>query len=417
MAYQLQIETLFNNFSSEVDVYNFMKDYIVQSSEHLVDLPAYVNFPISNIIKLYSDKLNAATILLNQIVGGPETIGLRTIINRSINTTANAKFAWIKKIGHYLIENVWIKIDDQLIDKQYGEWLEIWHQLTKRVKKEKGYNRLIGNIPELTTYNNRVKEEYELLIPLNFWFCRSSGLSLPLVALHNADIRVYVKLKDFDDVSKHEDYVSFRKKPKLNCSILAEYIYLEQEEREKFATSKLEYLIDVLQFNGEIQINNSNISEDTNDAVEFITRFKNPCKELFWMLQDLDNIKKKNWDKYDWKGDNPIKSCKITFNMRDREHYKDSIFYNNIQPYERHYSSPDTGINVYNFGLEPELILVTGTANLTQIEELGIYIKLKEKVIKYLNKNIGLTFRAPIYALTNNILRVCSGLSGLLWEN
>ncbi|ARF09379.1 NCLDV major capsid protein [Indivirus ILV1] len=404
LEYQLQIETLFNNFSSEIDVYNFMKNYIVQSSKYLVNLPAYLNFP-NKIIESYKSKLESDEILLNNLIGNSEIVGLKTIINRSLNIHGHAKFAWIKKIGHYIINNIWFKIDDQIIDKQYGEWMEIWHELTKRVKKEKGYNRLIGNIPELTRYNNRPKEEYELIIPLNFWFCRNVGLSLPLVALHNSDIRMYVNLKSFEELCYHEDHVIFRKKPKLNCSVMAEYIYVENEERNKISKSKLEYLIDVIQFNGELQING-----DNND-IHTITRFKNPCKEFFWMLQDLNYIKKKKWHKYDYKNENPVGAAKITFNIRDREHYKDGIFYNQVQPYERHYSSPSKGINVYNFCLDPETVQPTGTANLSQIEEVGIHIKL--------NNNIDnrVTFRWPIYALTNNLLRIFSGLSGLVWAN
>ncbi len=420
MAYQLQIEILFNNFSSEIDVYEFMKNYIIQSSRYLVNLPAYCGH-VDKILKSYKEKLEMTETILNNLIGNNETVGLRTIINRSLNISGYAKFAWIKKIGHYIINSIWFKINDQLIDKQYGEWMEVWHELTKRVKKEKGYNRLIGNIPELTSYNNRPKEEYELLIPLNFWFCRNIGLALPLIALHNSDVRLYVNLKSFEEVCYHEDHITFRKKPKLNCSVIGEYIYVEQKERNKIAKSKLEYLIDVIQFNGEMQINKSNIQSSIDDhhndtnVIHAITRFKNPCKEIFWMLQDLNYIKKKKWYKYDYKHENPVKAAKITFNIRDREHYKDGIFYNQAQPYERHYSSPSKGINVYNFGLEPESVLPTGTANLTQIEETGIHIKLNDKIIKDLDS--GLTFRWPIYALTNNLLRIFSGLSGLVWQN
>lgn len=410
--YRLQIETLYNNFSSEIDVYRFMKSYIVQSSTYLQNLEAYDNSP-QRILELYTDKLMKNTEILNRLRGSDNLVGLKIIINRSLNVTGYAKFAWIKKIGLYIIDNVFIKIDGQLIDKQYGEWLNIWHELTKDINKEEGYNRLIGNVKELTTYNSRQKEEYELLIPLHFWFCRHIGSSLPLIALHNTDIRVYVKLKPFDDICYYEKYTTFRKRPKLNCSLIGEYIYVEEKERKKISMSKLEYLIDTVQYNGEMQINRNNVHENIINA---ITRFNNPCKEIFWLLQDMNHIKNKEWDRYDFYGENPVKKAKITFNIRDREKFKDGVYYNYIQPYERHYSSPDKGINVYNFGLDPESVVTTGTANMNQIEEMGIHVILLDKILKKFNKGKNLVFRWPIYALTNNILRIFSGMSGLLWQ-
>jgi len=102
--------------------------------------------------------------------------------------------------------------------------------------------------------------------------------------------------------------------------------------------------------------------------------------------------------------------------MRDRELYKDIRFYNQTQPLERHYSSPSVGINIYSFALEPESIQPTGAANMTRIDDAGISIRLKKIVIDNLNFKTGLVFRWPIYALTQNVFRVFSGLGGLVFQ-
>ncbi len=65
-----------------------------------------------------------------------------------------------------------------------------------------------------------------------------------------------------------------------------QYIYVEDKERKKIATSKLEYLIDTVQYNGELQVASDT---DKSNNISTITRFKNPCKELFFMLQDLNH--------------------------------------------------------------------------------------------------------------------------------
>jgi hypothetical protein len=105
------------------------------------------------------------------------------------------KFAWVRKIGYALIKSIEIEIGGQTIDKHYGEWLNIWTELT--CPKFEGINKLIGNIPELTELS-KGKDEYTLYIPLQFWFCRNIGLALPLVSLQYSDVKITVELNDAD---------------------------------------------------------------------------------------------------------------------------------------------------------------------------------------------------------------------------
>jgi len=426
-AFIKQIEQNYNNFSMETDVLNFMQDYVIQNSS-LSALPGLIGHVVdetyNNVYNYYLQQQSNDKKLIIRITGSGNTVGLTTILNRSF-TNGSANFAWIQKIGHYIIEQISIKIDDQLIDKHYGEWLEIWHSLTKRIKKEKGYNELIGNVPELTVFNNRGKPEYQLIIPLQFWFNRNIGLALPLIAMQNTDIRIYVKLRPLNQVAYYEQFTSFIKKPKLKCKILAEYIYIEDEERKRFATSKLEYLIDYLQYNGNVMVTQDSINEYGN--IEAYMYFKNPCKELVWVLQNNVYVDgnlpfgERKWDlySYDLGGTiNPINNIIIKFNSRNREPIREIEYYNYVQPYEKMYSDPQTGVNIYSFALNPESILPSGAANMSRIDDTSLQITLKPVVIEDMNSGMfgNITFRWGIYALSNNILRVVSGLSGLLFE-
>jgi hypothetical protein len=430
----LQIDVLYNGFALENDVYNFMGDYVIQNST-LKDLPGLqgsrVETTHANILAYYQQKQLDNLTLQNRITGEDGSISLFTILQRSLNAGLPAKFAWIRRIGHYLLDQIWIKIDDQIIDKHYGEWLEIWHSLTKRISKERGYNALIGNISDLYTFDNKVKGKYEMLIPLQFWFNRYIGCSLPMISLHNADIRLYVKLKEFSDVCYYDTFTLFRKKPRLECSILAEYIYVEDDERHKMATSKLEYIIDTLQYNGDMVITKESLTEEM--TIDALMRFKNPCKELVWAMQNIANINgtlpfgERRWDDYSYnytvngvtKSINPIGQARIKFNRRDREIYKDAIYYNYIQSNERHYSDPSLGVNCYIFALNPESHQPTGAANMSKIDDTSIEMTLKQVVIDQLNTtNLGvtnLTFRVPIYCLGINVIRIFSGLGGLVF--
>jgi len=422
-----QIDILYNGFSIESDVYNFMKDYAIQSST-VKDLPnllgAHVMETWSNLVNYYTLQKEANFIQQQGIVGTEDTPGLYSILERSLNTTANAKFAWIQKIGHYIINQIWVRIDDQIIDKQFGEWLEIWHQLSKKTQKENGYNTLIGNVSELYTFDNKITDEYELIIPLQFWFCRNIGLSLPLIALHNADVRLYVNLKQFNEVAYYDSFTTFKGKPKLKCNVLAEYIYVEEEERNKLATSKLEYLIDVIQYNGDIEITKNSFNEEK--YIDAVTRFKNPCKEFFWVVQRTSYIDgslpngERLWNLYSFDINNtinPVKQAKIKFNGRDREQLKDIMMYDSAYSYERHYSCPNVGINVYCFSLDPESTQPQGSANLSRIDDTGIEMNFKDIVINEMNTSSeNIKFRWAIYALSNNLLRIFSGLGGLAFE-
>lgn len=103
------------------------------------------------------------------------------------------KFAWIRKIGFGLIKEVEIEIGGQSIDKHYGEWLNIWSDLIG--KRDEDINKAIGNIPELFNYTN-TKPSYTLYVPLQFWFCRSSNLALPIMCLQYNDVKINLELAD-----------------------------------------------------------------------------------------------------------------------------------------------------------------------------------------------------------------------------
>lgn len=106
------------------------------------------------------------------------------------------KFAWVRKIGYALIKEIEIEIGGKVIDKHYGEWLNIWSELTCNTS-DHGLNKMIGNVPELYDFSNG-KDTYTLYVPLQFWFCRTTGLALPLLCLQYSDVKINVELNDFD---------------------------------------------------------------------------------------------------------------------------------------------------------------------------------------------------------------------------
>jgi hypothetical protein len=107
------------------------------------------------------------------------------------------KFGWNKKPGLSIIRYVDLEISGILIERNYGDWLNIWYELTTTLGKKKSFTKMIGDIDLLTDYSNG-KKSYSLNIPLNFWFCQDSGLALPLVSMIHNDIKIHVEFNDFD---------------------------------------------------------------------------------------------------------------------------------------------------------------------------------------------------------------------------
>ena len=86
--------------------------------------------------------------------------------------------AWIRRVGHALINNIECTVGGSQVDKHWGTWYDLWYELTHTEEQTRGYNKLIGDVPELTVLDNNLPE-YTLYVPLQFWFNRNTGLALP----------------------------------------------------------------------------------------------------------------------------------------------------------------------------------------------------------------------------------------------
>ena len=211
------------------------------------------------------------------------------IILPDLNPTNNnwgGTVAWVKRLGHAIVKSAEITIGGSLIDKQWGQWLDIWYELTHTLDQERGYKNMIGDIPELTTLQTTIPANgLNLFVPFQFWFCTNYGLALPLIALQYHEIRLNI---DFQDMANLIVYTKGTSNAAptfgaltFNAAILVDYIYLDSEERRRFAQVGHEYLIEQLQYNGNnlqnVQLGSTNQQTTLN--------FNHPCKELIWTHQ------------------------------------------------------------------------------------------------------------------------------------
>jgi hypothetical protein len=357
------------------------------------------------------------------------------------NINPNAKFAWVKKLGHVMIDYIDVSIGGEKIDRQYGDWLNVWHELAGHMNQEQIYDKMIGNVPSLYTYNRDIKPSYTLTIPLQFWFCRNSGLYIPLIALQYNDLIVSIKLKTIENCG----YIEFGQNDELfslsdmwadsgfviNSSLLVDYVYLDYLERKRFAQSQHEYLINRVQ---TLQY------DDITDAKTMITLdFRSPCKEIIWMTQKEAYINNNlpytrtlatNYSVSGRTGlGNTTLTAELLFNGYHRFKKNSGDYFNYVLPYCRHSNTPSDGINLYSFGLFPEEDQPSGSCNFTRIDAPNLILEFDPATFYYKLSDIDpsiepdsitdlteqTSIRLTIFAISYNILRIIGGMGALAY--
>lgn len=211
---------------------------------------------------------------------------LRTTVSAGTSIGASGayssiKWAWVTSLGHALISSVELEIGGTRIDKHYGEWLTIWNELSRKIGQDRGYNQMIGNVEELTVLDFQ-HPAYTMWVPLKFFFCRFDGLALPLIALQYHEVRINFEFLPVEQLLSFEAASGATGKGLAtalgltlsSCSLYVDYIYLDSEERKRFAQASHEYLIEALQFPGSESITGVNS--------KFRLNLNHPCKFLIW---------------------------------------------------------------------------------------------------------------------------------------
>jgi hypothetical protein len=239
-------------------------------------------------------------------------------IGQDLNpTTSNGEVyaRWLDNPGLQLIHQVEVEIGGQRIDRQYGDWMHIWNELTMSAEQERGYNKMIGNTTQLTYLTDpkfadvdgpcdsnapvqvctprSALPETTLYVPLQFWYCRNPGLALPLIALQYHEVKINIDLRPIDEclwamtsmpsgtgsASKVKNAYS---QTLAAASLYVDYVYLDTDERRRMAQNPHEYLIEQLQFTGDESVGSSSNKIKLN--------FNHPCKELIWVVQPDANV-------------------------------------------------------------------------------------------------------------------------------
>jgi len=319
--------------------------------------------------------------------------------------------------GLRLIKDVVVEIGGQQIDKHYSDWMYIWNELSLPMGKKNGYDMMVGaDGAELssknTTSTTAEVSNYKkmLYIPLEFWFCRNVGLALPLIALQYHEVKFKIQFETQDKCIKNVSAITTvaDKDTRLDVSMWIDYIFLDTDERRRFAQLSHEYLIEQLQFTGQ-----ENLSSSGGNRYKL--NFNHPCKELVWVAKSGETGF--DWNNYTTSSDlstgkNPLTNCLLQLNGNDRFAVRDGTYFNFVQPYQHHTNIPSNrGINVYSFALKPEEHQPSGTLNMSRIDTAVLSM---ESVSNFTPSNNG---SVNVYAVNYNVLRIMSGMGGLAYSN
>ena len=236
-------------------------------------------------------------------------------INQNMGVDGRNYARWLDFPGEQLISQVEVEIGGQRIDRQYGDWMHIWNQLTMTADQQKGYFKMVGNTTQLTFITDpnfadidgpcdaagprqvcaprKALPETTLYVPLQFWYCTNPGLALPLIALQYHEVKINLDLRPIDEClwavgdlactgsSAQTSTLSYNQSL-VAASLYVDYVFLDSDERRRFAQNPHEYLISQLQFTGDESVGSSSNKIKLN--------FNHPCKELIWVVQPDANV-------------------------------------------------------------------------------------------------------------------------------
>jgi len=345
-------------------------------------------------------------------------VEMESEIDLSLSTDLAASNEWVAERA---IKDVELSIGGQRIDKHYQTWWRLYSELYLDNSKKTTWGKMTTGVDGAKVY-----------LPLIFFFNRNPGLALPLIALQYHEVRL-----DFDLTSDFSTYVKAS-----SFKVYANYIYLDTEERRRFAQKGHEYLIEQVQHTGT-----DTLSTGSNQKR---LSFNHPVKELVWCLSQSTKAFNNLWNftnnvgagqpqlatdvvslvaeaqvgadlgncprlqnvggaatAWDEDACSNMTDMKLVLNGQDRFKEQGSKYFNSVQAYNHHSGSPMPGVYSYSFALKPEEHQPTGTCNFSRIDNAQVAI----------TAGAGTNTTLNMFAVNYNVLRIQSGMGGLAFSN
>jgi hypothetical protein len=351
-------------------------------------------------------------------------------------------FQWIDNIGEAFIETAQISVNGNVIDRQTGEFKHLYNNLTYGTDKKYMLEKMTGHrrVPDrkilYTPYGSIIEpfgpkyiNARKVYVPMNFWFNRSIGHSLPLCSLQYSEVELTIELRpltslykiyqtiggvsDFYapsmDLEEHQlyNFVNNNKKRYLISDTLLDvkaylevnYIFLDKPERRFFIYNPIEYLIEQTSIIQKLGVSESSV----HDLI-----LQNPVKEILWVCSRNDKKARNDWFVYTDGDDHIMKNAKLMFNGIDRFDEKDATYFNFVQPFQHHRANYKDGLYVYSFAINADDVeQPSGACNCSLINKIQMYMTTRAPDADDYEYDV--TF----YAISYNLLRIEKGLGSV----
>ena len=366
-------------------------------------------------------------------------------------TGPNVYVNWVNNLGHSFLKSCEIEIGGQKIDKLYSQWLDIWNELTDEDKKfhlglgknssKDTYlesNAIAGSASDGDISTHLSHLERRTYVHLPFWFSKNVGSALPLIALQYHEVKLKLNTRPLAAlINTNGTFTGGNFTYSApNVQLWIDYIYLDTDERRRFAQVSHEYLIEQLQVISK--------SVGTDDAkFKMDLDLNHPVKELIWVNQkDVNSTEdttlsssinaagseeSKN-DYFNYSSNlaastsksyiehiNGQKSIegfdKMTLKLNGHERFekRNASYFRLCQPYQCGHKIPEKHIYCYSFALKPEEHQPSGSCNFSRIDDASLQF---DGIAKHTDGNT-----LTCYAINYNVLRIMSGMGGLAYSN
>jgi hypothetical protein len=357
---------------------------------------------------VYRRHTNFSMESIEQTINGQATRGSRVtstisrngdLISRIYHQITLGSLDGYYNSGANCFDTIEVEIGGQKIDKITGKWMEVWAELTE---PNSAALSCTGE-DEGTLFQNMSlmggtvgTAAASALVPLPFWFCRNPGLALPLIALQYHEVKLITTLSDD---------TAFSLSTTDGLRTWVDYIYLDTDERRRFAQVSHEYLIEQLQY-------------FSDKKTTFDLNFNHPVKEIIWTAsQNASGLK--NSLSFNASGGIKYVNFQLKLNGHDRFAKRTGDYFTRAQIWQHHtgpggidganggHGSCNDSIAVYSFALKPEEHQPSGTCNFSRIDNAQL-IATGTNVTES---------DTVIYAVNYNVLRIMSGMGGLAYSN
>jgi len=391
----------------------------------------------------------------------------------AIYSNDTLRFRWTNNISKYMMNTYTCTIDTQQIDQRWGEWMDIWNELSLSFDKKTAFDNLSGNVqtymnpvapkPMVIIKNNRIAFSYypvstgpndpsiparAIYIPLDFWFCKNPSLALPLIGLQYQVVNVIISFRSIEDLyqvwnastgmymspTRYNDLSILNRTnaPKVSIGMFTQfgggglntvdikasldvnYVFLDSPERTYIAGTSIDYLVEQVSRNDTAGV----VMQTTNNLI-----LSNPIKEMIWVLRRSDANLYNDWSNFtaSQPADTsrpPLVQGKMIWNGLERFEMKPFNYFNQLVPYQCHASCPREGIYCYSFALNPERLQPSGSFNATMVSSIQLQLSMNPfttTTTPHVASSGATEYELITYALQYNVFRMLAGRGSMVF--